>query len=408
MKLFSRRQVLIYSIGSAAAAFIFAVILGLIFVPPMIENAKAGNEPVVEDRIPVSERVDAENGTVTLVSNNGFSMAENENIEVYKKYNSAVVNITSITFGYNWFLEPVPQERGSGSGSIIDQEGHVLTNYHVVQDADRLSITLADGSEYEGEIKGIDPENDMAVIKFDPKGKVLTTIPFGTSATLSVGQKVLAIGNPFGLQRTMTQGIISALGRPIRTSDNLIIKETIQTDAPINPGNSGGPLLNSHGEMIGINTMIYSPSGGSVGIGFAIPVDTANRIIPDMIKYGKVNRGWIEIVPVQIFPALVRYARLPIDKGILVSQTVSGGNAERAGIRGGNRADAVRYGRSIIYLGGDVIVEIDGTPINSLSDLYGALEDNKPGENVTVKVLRGNSTKTVSVKLADRPSRYQW
>jgi S1-C subfamily serine protease len=211
----------------------------------------------------------------------------------------------------------------------------------------------------------------------------------------------LAIGNPFALDRTLTTGIVSGLGRPVRTDTGLVIKEMIQTDASINPGNSGGPLLNSKGEMIGVNTMIYSPSGGSVGIGFAVPVDTAKRVVPDLLRYGKVQRGWIDIVPVQLFPALVRYADLNVSEGILVSEVEPGSNAEAAGLKAGNQA--VRYGRSIINLGGDIIVEVDGTPITTLMDLLGALEDNKPGETVEVKVIRGRRKQTLYVKLSTRP-----
>ncbi len=173
------------------------------------------------------------------------------------------------------------------------------------------------------------------------------------------------------------------------------MRDMIQTDASINPGNSGGPLINSRGQMIGINTMIYSPSGGSVGIGFAVPVDTARRVVPDLIEFGTVRRGWIDIVPVQIFPALVRYANLPVEQGVLVSRVIPGGSAERAGIRGGSERNAVRYGRTVIYLGGDIIVEVDGMKISSLSDLYSALEDNKPGESIGVTYLRGGRSGTV-------------
>ncbi len=337
----------------------------------------------------------------------GLSDEEIDNILIYKRLNDGVVNITSITVEYNWFLEPIPKS-GTGSGSIIDQEGHILTNYHVIKDADNLSITLSDGSEYPGRVVGVDPENDLAVVKFDPKGKILTTIPFGNSDKLRVGQKVLAIGNPFALERTLTTGIVSGLGRPVRNESGLIIQKMIQTDASINPGNSGGPLLNSKGEMIGINTMIFSPSGGSVGVGFAVPVNTAKRVVTDLIRYGYVRRGWIDIVPVQLFPALVKYARLPVSKGILVSEVMPGSNAEKAGLRGGSHRNAVRSGSKIIYLGGDIIVEIDKTPVSSLADMFSALEDNKPGERVEVKVVRGRKKLTLYVKLSVRPRTFKW
>jgi S1-C subfamily serine protease len=335
------------------------------------------------------------------VNLNNASQDEKENIEIYQRLNEAVVNITSVTTGYNWFLEPVP-EQGTGSGSIINQEGHILTNYHVIANAEKLSITLADGSEHEGTVVGADPENDLAVIKFNPDGKRLATIPLGTSADLLIGNKVLAIGNPFGLERTLTTGIVSGLGRPIKVSDNYVIREMIQTDASINPGNSGGPLLNTRGELIGINSMIYSPSGGSVGIGFAVPVDIAKRVIPELEKYGKMNRGWIDIVPIQLFPALVDYAKLPVSQGLLVSEVVQGGLAQKVGIIGGNKAKVVRYRGNNIYLGGDIIIEVDGVKITSLADLYAALEDNKPGEFVYVKVNRSGSVLDLQVQLTQR------
>ncbi len=409
MKLYSKAQVIFYSaISSFLAVFLVTVIL-LLAMPPLSSMQSPEKVPGAEDNLVTNRNNSIPAGyseTELLQPGQGVTQDENENINIYKKLNAGVVNITTITVGYNWFLEAVPQEGGSGSGSIIDQEGHVLTNYHVVEGADQLTIMLADGSDYQGKIVGVDPENDLAVVKFDPAGKKLTLIPFGISSALAVGQKVLAIGNPFGLERTLTQGIVSALGRPIKTESGLVIRDSIQTDASINPGNSGGPLLNSRGEMIGVNTMIYSPSGGSVGIGFAVPIDTARRVVPDLIKYGMVKRGWIQITPVQLFPALVRYANLPVSEGILVSKTDAGGNAAKVGIKGGDTP--VRYSRSIIYIGGDIIVGIDGTAIGSLSDLYGALEDKKPGETVEVKLLRGTKTLTFKLVLSERPNTNEW
>ena len=240
------------------------------------------------------------------------------------------------------------------------------------------------------------------MLKFDPEGSELVIIPFGSSSNLQIGQKVLAIGNPFALERTLTTGIVSGLGRPIQVSEQYIIREMIQTDASINPGNSGGPLLNSHGEMIGINTVIFSTSGGSIGIGFAVPIDTAKRIIPDLLEYGVVHRGWIDMTPVQLFPQLVRYANLQVEQGILISEVPPGSPADKAGLKGGNQKEWVRSGRSIIYLGGDIIIEIDGMEIKRLADMYGALEDNKPGEVVPVKVIRGNNIVTLDVELSNR------
>lgn len=324
-------------------------------------------------------------------------------IGIYELRNESVVNINTETVAYNWFLEPVPQEGSSGSGSIIDERGFVITNDHVVQGAVRVFVTLADGERIRGEVVGRDPENDLAVVQFDPGGRTLSAIPFGSSHDLRIGQKVLAIGNPFGLDRTLTAGIVSGLGRPLRARNNLVIRDMIQTDASINPGNSGGPLLNMNGEMIGINTMIFSPSGGSVGIGFAVPVDTARRVVPDLIEHGVVRRGWIDIVPRQLFPQLVQYAGLPVSRGVLISELVPRGNAEAAGLRGGSRAQAVRYGRTIIMLGGDIIVGVDDMPVESLANLYEALEDKRPGETVTVRFIRDGREQTTSVVLSERP-----
>lgn len=333
---------------------------------------------------------------------------ERATISVYENRNGAVVNITTETVAYNWFLEPVPQEGSTGSGSVIDERGYILTNYHVIEDAARVFVSLADGERLPGSVIGTDPENDLAVVKIDPAGRRLETIPMGNSDGLRIGQTVLAIGNPFGLDRTLTTGIISGLGRPLRARNDLVIRDMIQTDASINPGNSGGPLLNSRGEMIGINTMIFSPSGGSVGIGFAVPVNTARRVVPDLIEYGVVRRGWIDVVPRQLFPQLVEYASLPVSEGILISEVVPGGNADAAGLRGGSRSNAVRYGRTIIYLGGDIIVEVDGTPVSSIANLYEALEDNRPGETVRVAYIRGRRRAEVDIVLSERPERFQW
>ncbi|TVR69199.1 MAG: PDZ domain-containing protein [Spirochaetaceae bacterium] len=344
------------------------------------------------------------NSPVQLV----VSQEEHDAIQVYEIRNESVVNVNTEVVSYNWFLEPIPREGSSGSGSIIDSRGYVLTNDHVVDGAVRLFVTLSDGVQLEAEIVGRDPENDLAVIRFDPEGRELEAIPFGDSSILRIGQTVLAIGNPFGLDRTLTAGIVSGLGRPLRARSNLVIRDMIQTDASINPGNSGGPLLNRAGEMIGINTAIFSPSGGSVGIGFAVPVNTARRVVPDLIEHGIVKRGWIDIVPRQLFPQLVRYAGLPISEGILIHEVLPEGNADRAGLRGGSRTGAVRYGRTVIYLGGDIITAVDGMPVATLANLYEALEDKRPGERVSVRYFRDGQFHETDITLSTRPARFSW
>ena len=303
---------------------------------------------------------------------------------------------------YDWFLDPYVQDGGSGSGSIIDKRGYVLTNVHVIQDASKIYVSLFDGTQYEAEVIGQDLDSDLAIIKFSPPAGIeLKTISFGESKNLVVGQKVIAIGNPFGMERTMTTGIVSGLGRPIQNSNKRIIRDMIQTDTAINPGNSGGPLLNTQGQMIGINTMIMSNSGSSSGVGFAVPSETAKRVVADLIKYGKVQRGTIDASIVQLNSRIAQYAGLDISSGILISEVAKGGNAEKAGLRGGTKA--VYYGNrsSIIYIGGDVITKIDDITISSLADYYSALESKKPGEVVSVVVRRNKQNYSLNIKLSE-------
>jgi len=416
MRLYSRGQLIFFSLLSGLIVVLFALGVGLVRLPgagdPQTAEEASLSGPVAESRV----KSKAENdyffddipGTVNsrayqfnVADLAGFTEDERQNILIYEQLNAGVVNITTETVAINWFLEPVPQAGGSGSGSIINTRGYVLTNNHVIQNANKVFINLADGSQYEGTVIGTDPENDIAVLQFDPpRGMELCVIPFGSSDNLKVGQKVLAIGNPFALERTLTVGIVSGLGRPIQNSPNHIIRDMIQTDASINPGNSGGPLLNTQGQMIGINTMIYSPSGGSVGIGFAVPINTAKRVVAEIIEYGKVRRGWIDATVVQIFPALVRYAKLPVNSGLLVSRIRRNGLAEKAGLRQGN--DPVQYGRTIINLGGDIITSVNGMKTDTLADLYSALEVSKPGDIVKVEVLRTGKPFTLDLTLADR------
>jgi S1-C subfamily serine protease len=410
MKLYSRGQALFFSLLSGLIVILFALGIGLLGISPKKTGPAAGGETAGTaapgETGPFAALDLRQSDSVNPLAINAaellpYTEDERENISIYERLNGAVVNITTETVAINWFLEPVPQEGGSGSGSIIDTRGYVLTNNHVIENAYKVYINLADGSQFEGTVAGTDPENDIAVLKFEPpRGMDLRTIPFGDSSGLKVGQKVLAIGNPFALERTLTVGIVSGLGRPIQTSRQNIIRDMIQTDASINPGNSGGPLLDTQGRMIGINTMIYSPSGGSVGIGFAVPVNTAKRVVAELIQYGKVRRGWIDASVVQIFPALVRYAKLPVNSGLLVSRMRRNGFAEKAGIRQGT--EPVRYGSSVIYLGGDIISAVDGMKTNTLADLYSALEDNKPGEKIAIEIIRDGRTRTMEITLADR------
>ncbi|MDR2375206.1 MAG: trypsin-like peptidase domain-containing protein [Treponema sp.] len=407
MKVYSHRQLIFFSALSGLVVLMFAFGLGLLRVPGVSSGEQEA--AVAEGSGNSHEELSLWQSSQSLRPINSlnvtdlvpYSEGERENISIYEQYNAAVVNITTEVVAINWFLEPVPQDGSSGSGSIIDTRGYVLTNNHVIEDASKVYINLVDGSQFEGSVVGTDSENDIAILKFDPpQGQELQTIPFGSSDNLKVGQKVLAIGNPFAFERTLTVGIVSGLGRPIQTSQQNIIRDMIQTDASINPGNSGGPLLDTQGRMIGINTMIYSPSGGSVGIGFAIPVNTAKRVVAEILQYGKVRRGRIDATVVQLFPALVRYADLPVSQGLLVSRTRRSGQAERAGLRQGT--EAVRYRSTVIYLGGDIITSVDGMKTDTYADLFSALEDNKPGEQVKVEIIRGGQSLTLDVTLVDQ------
>lgn len=327
---------------------------------------------------------------------------EQNNIEIYRAVSPGVVNITRL--GYSSSLLGIYPE-GSGSGSVIDQQGHILTNYHVIQDAAGLEVQI-ENEKYSAQIVGADPDNDLAVIKVNAPSSKLTPVKLGTSKGLQVGQKVLAIGNPFGLQRTLTTGVISGLERPIRDpATRRIIEGAIQTDASINPGNSGGPLLNSRGEMIGINTAIYTPSGGSVGIGFAVPVDTAKKILPDLISRGYVPRPWLGITTLPLNRRIARAFDLPVEEGIIVGDVYRGTGAHMAGLRGSIVRESL-FGGLIIEQIGDVIVSIDGQPVANTDDLQRALRDKQPGQVVQVGLIRQGRRITVPVRLTERPRRW--
>ena len=344
-------------------------------------------------------------GISTAVPPPGLSEEERNNIEIYQRYSPGVVNITTTTIGYDFFLRPVPMESGTGSGAVIDDQGHIVTNFHVVRGAETLEVTLPDKSKHEARVVGADPNNDIAVIQIKvPRGR-LTSVPLGTSKGLQVGQKVLAIGNPYGLERTLTTGVISSLGRSIQAENGRIIEDIIQTDAAINPGNSGGPLLNSQGQMIGINTAIYSPSNsGSVGIGFAIPADTVRRITGDLLTTGYVRHAWLGIgstVNLADFPGLANALRLNMERGLMIVDTYQNSPASRAGLRGAT--DEVRVGRRRLPVGGDVLLEFQGKAINSLQELASEVDRYKAGDRVTVTVLRGNRKTDVPVALEEAP-----
>ncbi len=415
MKLYSRNQLVkITAIGMISAAVAAAAITSAAFrksgnssadstaKTAKTEKAASGSEN--EFSLLQTESSGEKDSAITVSSSEtNYTQDEIQNINVYQKCAPGVVNINTQVAGVNWFLEPVVQDGGSGSGSIIDKRGYVLTNGHVVKGASKIYVSLSDGTQYEAKIVGQDRDSDLTVIKFDPpEGLVLQTISFGDSTKLNVGQKVIAIGNPYGFNRTMTTGIVSALGRPVKNPNTQrIIRNMIQTDTAINPGNSGGPLLDTSGKMIGVNTMIYSSSGSSAGIGFSVPAETAIRVVSDLLKYGKVRRGQMDVTLVQLNNTIATYANLDISSGLLVSRIQKGGNAEKAGIVQGTQAVRYGYNQNIIYLGGDIITNIDGINISSYTDYYSALESKKPGDTVNVTVHRNGKDRKVTVTLSE-------
>lgn len=328
-----------------------------------------------------------------------FTTDEEANIRIYEEFAPSVVNIVTTTVTYDFFYNPVPTS-GAGSGIIIDRAGNIITNYHVVADARRLDVTLYDGSRYEAELVGLDPGIDIAVIRIKAPGAKLRPISFGDSTTLRVGQKVLAIGNPFGLEKTLTVGIVSSLGRTMRAGNGRLISGVIQTDAAINPGNSGGPLFNGSGRMIGVNTAIFSPSGGSVGIGFAIPVNSIKRVLPDLIKNGYVSRPWIGITGQSLDREVAAVMGLP-SAGVLIADVFRGSPADKAGLRGSDKT--VRVGNLVLAAGGDFVSAIDNTHIKTMDELNSYMDTKKAGDTVRLKVLRNGRNISVKIRLEELP-----
>jgi S1-C subfamily serine protease len=338
-------------------------------------------------------RLAADTGPVSLDS------TESENVRVYKQASPSVANIVTRAVEYDFFYNAVPVE-GAGSGFLIDTSGHILTNNHVVQSAQTIEVTFGeDPARYKAKFLGADARNDIALLQIDPASHKLTPLPLGDSRNLLVGQRVLAIGNPFGFQSTLTTGVVSALGRTVQTGETAFIDEAIQTDASINPGNSGGPLLNSHGDVIGINTAIHSPTGTAAGIGFAIPINTARRVAEDLISDGRVRRAVLGIAGRPIWPELSQALSLPVKQGFLIERVTSGGPAEQAGIRGGSRS--VMAGLQELQVGGDVLVAVDTKEINTQTDLTLVLNRSRPGDTVTLTILRDGKKMDVPVKLGE-------
>ena len=327
--------------------------------------------------------------------NEALDGEEQNNINVYKKNIASVVNITSRVMTFDFFYGLVPQE-GQGSGFVIDKEGHILTNYHVIADARQVEVTLHNRKKYKATIVGTDKSHDLAIVQI--KAPDLQPMTLGDSANLQVGQKVYAIGNPFGLAGTLTRGIVSSI-RQVQEPDGLVIDEAIQTDAAINPGNSGGPLLNWHGQVIGINTMIASSVGQSAGIGFAIPINTAKAVVNDLVTLGRVRRPALGVRTIPIDSEIAEELGLAANYGLLIVQAVPGGSADRAGLRGGT--ERAYLGNIPIMIGGDLIVAIDGEKIESQQTLAQIMNKHRAGDTVKVTIFRGKKQVEVTVVLGE-------
>jgi S1-C subfamily serine protease len=363
-------------------ALMLLVVAGaLVYMVVRQQNQSNGGEAAYEPRIvtPPAGKLGAD---------------EQSTIDVFKEVSASVVHITSLTTRSDVFnMDETQIPHGTGTGFVWDSAGHIVTNYHVVQAGDRAQVTLQDGDSYAARIVGTHPDKDIAVLKIEAPPSKLRKVAVGTSADLQVGQKVLAIGNPFGLDQTLTTGVISGLGREIQSVTQRPIYDVIQTDAAINPGNSGGPLLDGTGRLIGVNTAIYSPTGSSAGIGFAVPVDTINSIVPQLISHGKVMRPGLGITTLSDHVA----ARLG-QRGVIITRVSPGGAAADAGLKGTKPAPE-GHG----WLLGDVIVAIDDQPIHKMADLYKVLDNHKVGDTVTVTVENQGERRNVKLTLQAIP-----
>ncbi len=375
----SGRQILVLSLASAFIA------IGLSAVVALIITSRESADP--------SAVIRAESAAPRAgISDPSTVSDEQNNIEVYKALAPGVAFINTTSYQQD-FWGNVQEGKGNGSGSVIDANGDILTNYHVIEGAQKLTVSFGGDKTYPARVIGGDPDTDLAVIRIENPPAGLTVIPLGDSDKLVVGQKVLAIGNPFGLDRTLTTGVISGLQRPIRAVNGRPIDAAIQTDASINPGNSGGPLLDKYGKMIGINSQILSPQGGSVGVGFAVPVNIAKRVVPQLIQFGEVRRPKLGASTMSVASLAEQGARLPVDSGLLIRSVTQGSPAFTAGLKGLSQAPD----GSILL--GDIIESIDGERLATNDDLYRLLDKKQIGDTIQIEVFRGGKRVTIPLKL---------
>ena len=369
----SARQILLLAFASALIA---VGATALLYNLGKFWNSESAGSITSAEEIPVK------------ISDPSTVSDEQNNIDVYKAISPGVAFINTTSISQDWFGNE-QEGKGNGSGSVIDTNGNIVTNFHVIEGAQKLTVSFGGDKTYPATVVGGDPDTDLAVIKIDAPPAGLTVVPLGDSDKLTVGQKVLAIGNPFGLDRTLTTGVISGLQRPIRARNGRPIDAAIQTDASINPGNSGGPLLDKFGRMIGINSQILLPAGGSVGVGFAIPISIAIRVVPQLIHFGEVRRPKLGASLPSVEDLKQRGYRLPVDQGLLVYQLAQGGSAERAGMHGISADGNI----------GDIIISAEGQKLNDMDDLYRLLDKKQIGDTVNFEVFRAGKTLIVPVKL---------
>lgn len=378
----SGKQLILLAVASALIA---VGATALIYNYGRLLMAKSGADTTFAEQAPPA----------TISDPNSVSDEQN-NIEVYKTISPGVAFINTTTYQQD-FWGDVSEGRGNGSGFMIDSTGNILTNYHVIEGAQKLSVSFGGGKTYPARVVGGDADTDLAVIKIDPPAGV-TVVEFGDSDKLTVGQKVLAIGNPFGLDRTLTTGVISGLQRPIRARNGRPIDAAIQTDASINPGNSGGPLLDKFGKMIGINSQILSPAGGSVGVGFAVPANTAKRVVAQILQFGEVRRPKLGASLIPAADVAQRGYRVPVESGLIIQRVDAGSPAALAGLRGLSQSM-----EGLVW--GDIVLSIDGEAMNDLDSLYRYLDKKQIGETVKVEIYRNGSRVSVPIKLTASPTR---
>ena len=316
-------------------------------------------------------------------------------------YRNAARGVVQVTVSESDPVFGQPRE-GLGSGFVIDKAGHIVTNFHVVEGAEDVAVNFSGDDQLRARVVGSDPSTDIAVLRIDTPARALTVLPLGNSESVRVGDPVVAIGNPYGLERSATAGIVSALQREIQSPARFTIDRVIQTDAAINQGNSGGPLLNARGQVIGVNTAIFSPSGGNIGIGFSIPINTVRDVVAELIDKGRVDHAWVGITMHTIDEELANTVRLPVDRGVLVREVVPGSPADDAGLQGGNTTVVVN---GVSYmLGGDIITRADGKPVTSAEELGEAIAAKEPGDELQLEVRREDGTEQVTVELGRRPA----